>query len=165
MTNIYNTDSFRNSVIKAKITGLFLCLFLLLQVTFFSPEAIAAPFSNMGKQVDKITQDLKTDMAIDKAAGNVKELSRNVRNGRTDKVIDMAANTAKDMGNRAKEFSNDVKDGTKENIDKVQKATKNASNKIGDRTGQVLDKTKDLSEQAGNKLDEVVDSVKGFLGQ
>jgi len=182
MNIVNNVDSLNALIAKAKsglkksflsTFGVLVALVLVLQVTFFNSEAIAAPF---GKQVEGV----KVDIAIDKAAGTVKEISRDLRDGRTDKVIDKVADTTKEIsketGNRAKELAKNVKDGTKENISKVEGATKNAKNDIGDgvekakdavgdRTGEALDNTKDLSEKSGNKVDEIVDSVKGFLGQ
>jgi hypothetical protein len=176
MSDITNkTKSFNNLVITVRNNlkkrfiftfGGMLVLFLMLQVTFFSSEAIAAPF---GKQIDKMTQGVKTDMAIDKFAGNTKEIARDLRDGNTDKVIDKVADTTKG-------FAKDVTNGTKNNIGKAKNAAKNAKNDIGegvekakqtagDRTGDALDKTQELSQKSENKTEGIIDSVKDFLGQ
>jgi gas vesicle protein len=165
-----------NGVKKSFLSIMGLALVLMLQVTFFGSEAIASPFSGIGNQVDKMTQGVKTDMAIDKAAGITKEIGRDLRDGRTDKVIDKVAETSKDFakeaGNRAKELAKNVKDGTKENIGKAKDMAKDAKDNIGDGvdkakevTDEVKDGAKDLPDKAGNKVEEAIDSVKNFLGQ
>ncbi|CAN1210345.1 hypothetical protein TUMEXPCC7403_09130 [Tumidithrix helvetica PCC 7403] len=170
-----------NGVQKVLLLAFGFLLVLMLQVTFFSPRAIASPLANIiGDRVSKVTQGVKTDMAIDKVAGVTKEIGRDLRDGRTDKVIDKVAETSKDFakeaGNRAKDLAKNVKEGTKENIGKAKDVAKDAKGKIGDgvdkakkmagdRADEVKDGTKDLPEKAGNKVDEAIDSVKSFLGQ
>jgi ElaB/YqjD/DUF883 family membrane-anchored ribosome-binding protein len=178
-----------NSPVTAVLNGvkkglLFACGFALvfmLQVTFFSSGAIASPLANIfGDQVDKVTQGVKTDMAIDKAAGITKEIGRDLRDGRTDKVIDKLADTSKDFAKeaekRAKDLAKNVKEGTKENIGKAKDMAKDAKGKVGegvektknmvgDRANEVKENTKGLPAEAENKVDGVIDSVKNFLGQ
>ncbi|PZO38456.1 MAG: hypothetical protein DCF19_16155 [Pseudanabaena frigida] len=171
----------RNGIKKSFLSLFGFALVLLLQVAFFSSEAIASPLAGLfGNKVDEMTQGVKTDMAIDKAAGITKEIGRDLRDGRTDKVIDKLADTSKDFakeaGKRTKELAKNVKEGTKENIGKAKDVAKDAKDKIGDgvdkakemasdRTGEVKDAAKDLPDKAGNKVDEAIDSVKNFLGQ
>ena len=157
---VVNVVEFITSGIKKSLllmTGF--ALVVMLQVTCFSSEAIASPIAGFfGKQVDKVTEGVKTDMAIDKAANATKEISRDLRDGRTDKVIDKIADTtkefAKDADKRAKELAKNVKAGTKDNIDKAKDMAKDAKNNV-----------KDLPDQANDKADEAIDSVKNFLGQ
>ena len=181
--NDFNTPvtAVLDGVKKGLLFAVGFALVCILQVTFFSSGAIASPLANIfGDQVDKVTQGVKTDMAIDKAAGITKEIGRDLRDGRTDKVIDKVAETSKDFakeaGKRTKELAKNVKEGTKENIGKANDVAKDAKDKIGngvdkakdiasDRTNEVKDGAKDLPEKAGNKVDEAIDSVKNFLGQ
>lgn len=155
-----------NSPITAVLNGvkkglLFTCgfaLVLLLQATFFSPQAIASPLAGFfGNKVEEVTQDVKTDMAINKAAGNTKDF-------------------AKQAEKRAKELANNVKEGTKENIDKAKDMAKDATGAIGkgvektkemigDRANEVKENTKDLPNQAQEGAEGVIESVKNFLGQ
>jgi len=191
MTHIldkHKSDHF-NTPLPALLDGvkkglLFACgfaLVLMLQATFFSSGAIASPLAGLfGNKVEEITQGVKTDMAIDKAAGITKEIGRDLRDGRTDKVIDKLADTSKDFakeaGKRTKDLAKNVKEGTKENIGKAKEVAKDAKDKIGDgvdkakemasdRTNEVKDGAKDLPDKAGSKVDEAIDSVKDFLGQ
>ncbi len=170
-----------NGVKKGLLFAIGFAVVLMLQVNFFSSGASASPLAGMfGNKVDEMTQGVKTDMAIDKAAGITKEIGRDLRDGRTDKVIDKLADTSKDFakeaGNRAKELAKNVKEGTKENLGKAKEVAKEAKAKIGDgvdsakemagdRTNELKDGAKDLPEKAGNKVDEAIDSVKNFLGQ
>lgn len=163
---------------------LFACSFALvvmLQVTFFGSGAIASPLANIfGDQVDKVTQGVKTDIAIDKAAGTAKEIGRDLRDGRTDKVIDKLADTSKSLAKeaekRSKELAKNVKEGTKENLGKAKDLTKDAKGKIGEgveKTGQVMEDgtdgvkegTKDLPEKVGNTVERGIDSVTDFIDQ
>jgi len=158
---------------------LFACVFalvLMLQVTFFSCGAIASPLASIGSQVDKMTQGIKTDMAIDKAAGTVKEIGRDLRDGRTDKVIDKLADTSKDFAKeaekRAKDLAKNVKEDTKENIGKgkdakgkIGEGVEKTKEMVGDSADEVEENTKDLPDKAENKVEGVIDSVKNFLGQ
>jgi ElaB/YqjD/DUF883 family membrane-anchored ribosome-binding protein len=178
-------DTSVTAVLNGIKKGLFFAcsfsLVLMLQVTFFSSGAIASPLANIfGDQVDKVTQGVKTDMAIDKAAGITKEIGRDLRDGRTDKVIDKLADTSKDFAKeaekRAKDLAKNMKEGTKENIGKAKDMAQDAKGKIGegvdkakdmasDRTDEVKNGAKDLPEKAGNKVDQTIDSVTNFLGQ
>jgi hypothetical protein len=172
--------AFLNGVKKGILFAFGFALVLMLQVTFFGSVAISSPLASIGSQFDKMTQGVKTDMAIDRAAGATKEVSRDFRDGRADKVIDKVAETskglAKDAGNRAKELAKDVKNGTKENLGKAKNAAQNAKSNIdngvdrakeiaSDRTSEFKNGAKDFPEKAGNKVDEAIDSVKTFLGQ
>lgn len=169
-----------NGVKKSFLSIVGLALVLMLQITFFGSEAIASPFDGIGNQIDKMTQGVKTDMAIDKVSGTTKEIGRDLRDGRADKVIDKIAETskglAKDTGNRTKELAKNVKDATKNNIGKAKNMAKDAKSDIGDgvdkakevvgdRTDEMKNGTKDLREKAGNKVDDAIGSVKNFLGQ
>jgi ElaB/YqjD/DUF883 family membrane-anchored ribosome-binding protein len=138
-------------------------------------------------QIDKVTQGMNTDKVIDKVAGGMKEVSRDLRDGRPDKLIDKAAGTAKDFtknaGNQAKELAKNTEDATKnagnkakklakntgnvvkEDVDNVRDTATKAKSSVGDRTGEALDQTKNLTKKADNSVGDMIDSVKGFLGQ
>jgi molecular chaperone DnaK (HSP70) len=180
--NTFNTPvtAVLNGVKKGLLFAFGFALVLMLQVTFFSSGAIASPLASFGGQVDKMTQGVKTDIAIDKAAGITKEIGRDLRDGRTDKVIDKLADTSKDFAkeakNRTKDLAKNVKEGTKENMGKAKDMAKDAKNAIGDgvektkemagdRADELKANTKDLPDKAGNKVEEAIDSVKNFLGQ
>ena len=170
-----------NGLRKGFLSVFGFALILMLQVAFFSPEAIASPLAGLfGNKVDQMTQRVKTDMAIDKATGITKEVSRDIRDGKTDKVIDKIADTSKDLAkqaeNRAKELAKNVKEGAKENTGKAKGVAKDAKDKIGngvdkakemasDQTDEIKDGAKNLSEKAGNKVDQAIDSVKDFVKQ
>lgn len=144
---------------------------LLLQ---FNPSAaIANPITN---QIDKITQGVNTDKVIDKVAGGMKEVSRDLRDGRPDKLIDKGAEAAKDftknagdaaedIGDRAKNLAKNTGDATRDGVDNVKDMATKAKNTLGDRTGEALDQTKNLSKKTDNAVGEIIDSVKDFLGQ
>ncbi len=191
MIHILNNDKANhfNSPVTAVLNGvkkglLFACgfaLVLMMQVTFFSSQAIASPLAGFfGDKVEEVTQGVKTDMAIDKAAGITKEISRDLRDGRTDKVIDKLAGTSKDLAKEAekgaKDLAKNVKEGTKENLGKAKNMAKDASGAIGegvektkqmagDRANEVKENTKGLPNEVENNVDGVIDSVKNFLGQ
>ena len=133
-----------------------LVLFLGLQATFFSTAAIAAPF---GKQIEKMTEGVKTDMAIDKVAGTTKQIGRDLRDGRTDKVIDTVSDTTKDiskeLGNRAKDVAKDVKKGTKENLGKAKDVAKD----VKKGTKENLGKAKNVAKDATNNMNDMGDNV------
>lgn len=123
------------------IKNIFLSLFgfalvLLLQISFFSSEAIASPLAGLfGNKVSETTQSVKTDRAIDKVTNSTKE----------------------NIG-KAKEVAKDVKDKIGDGVDKAKAMA-------SDRTNAMKNGVKDLPEKAGNKVDEAIDSVKGFLGK
>ena len=170
-----------NGLRKGFLSVFGFALISLLQVAFFSPEAIASPMAGLfGNKVDEMTQGVKTDMAIDKATGITKEISRDIRDGRTDKVIDKIADTSKDLAkqaeNRTKELAKNVKEGAKESTGKAKGVAKDAKDKIGDgvdkakemasdQTDEIKDRAKNLPEKAGNKIDQAIDSVKNFVRQ
>ncbi|MBD2188457.1 hypothetical protein [Pseudanabaena mucicola] len=107
-----------------------------MQVTFFSPEAIASPLAGLfGNKVSETTQGMKTDRAIDQVTDSTKE----------------------NIG-KAKEVAKDVKDKIGDGVDK-------AKSMASDRTNAMKNGAKDLPEKAGNKVDEAIDSVKEFLGK
>lgn len=179
--NNFNTPvvAVLNGVKKGLLLAVGFALVWMLQVAFFSSGAIASPLASLGNQVDKMTQGVKTDMAIDKVAGTVKDIGRDLRDGRTDKVIDKVADTSKDFakeaGNRAKDLAKNVKEGTKENMGKAKEVAKDAKDKIGngvdkakdmasDTTNEVKDGAKNLPD-GGNQVNNAIDSVKNFLGQ
>jgi ElaB/YqjD/DUF883 family membrane-anchored ribosome-binding protein len=141
-----------NSTKKSLFFACVFALVLMLQVTFFSLNAIASPLASIGSQVDKMTQGVKTDMAIDKAAGITKEIGRDLRDGRTDKVIDKLADTSKDFAKeaekRAKDLAKNAEKGTKENIGKANDMAKDAKGKMDEG----VEKTK---KTVGDRADEV----------
>ena len=111
-------------------------LILLLQVAFFSSEAIASPLAGLfGNKAEEVTQGIKTDRAIDKAVAGTKE----------------------NIG-KAKDMAKDVKTKIDDGVDK-------AKTMAGDRANDMKNGAKDLPEKAGNKVDDAIDSVKNFLGQ
>lgn len=137
------------SLLDAGKKGLLLAfgftLVLILQLTFFSSEAIASPLAGLfGSRVEDVKTDITT---INKEAGNqAKELAKNVKEGTKDNI------------GKAKEVAKDTKDKIGDGVDKVKEMA-------SDRTDAVKDGAKDLQENAGNKVDEAIDSVKNFLGQ
>lgn len=181
--NHFNTpvNAVLNGVKKGVLFACGFALVLMLQVAFSSSQAIASPLASLfGNKVEEITQGVKTDMAIDKAAGITKEIGRDLRDGRTDKVIDKLADTSKEFAKeaekRTKELAKNVKEGTKENLGKAKDMAKGTTDKIGegvektkkmvgDRANEVKDGAKDLPEKAGNQVDGAINSVKNFLGQ
>ena len=147
-----------NGLRKGFLSVFGFALISLLQVAFFSPEAIASPMAGLfGNKVNEITQGVKTDMPIDKAEDTSKDL-------------------AKQAGNRAKELAKNVKEGAKESTGKVKGVAKDAKDKIGDgvdkakemasdQTDEVKNGAKNLPKKAGNKVDQAIDSVKDFVRQ
>lgn len=170
-----------NNVRKGILFACGFALVLMMQATFFSSDAIASPLAGLfGNKVDEMTQGVKTDMAIDKAAGITKEIGRDLRDGRTDKVIDKLADTSKEFAKgaekRAKDLAKNVKEGTKENLGKAKDVAKDATGKIGegvektkevvgDRANEVKENTKGLPDKVEEETEGVIDSVKNFLGQ
>jgi len=177
--NHFNTSATAvlNGVKKGFLFAFGFALVLMLQVTFFSCDAIAAPLANMvGDQVNKVTQGVKTDMMIDKAAGITKEIGRDLRDGRTDRVIEKLADTSKDFTKEAEKRAKDLAKGAKDNIDKAKDMSKDAKSKIGvgvektkemagNRADRVKENTRDLPDKVEEKTEGIIDSVKNFLGQ
>lgn len=141
-----SANDFNTSVIAVlngvKIGLLFavgFALVCILQVTFFSSQAIASSLANI-----KLAETSKE--FAKEAENRTKKLAKNVKEG-TKTNID-----------KAKDVANDTKDKIGDGVNK-------AKTMAGDRTNEVKDGAKDLPEKAGNKVDEAIDSVKNFLGQ
>ena len=73
-------------------------------------------------------------------------------------IVEKSQNAAKDAGDRAREIAKNVKQDTENNFNK-------AKNMASDRANQIKNDAKDLPESAGNKVEEMIDSVKNFLGK
>jgi len=172
--NLFSTSAAAvlNSIRKGILFACGFALVLMMQVTFFSSDAIASPIAGIfGNKVDEMTQGIKTDMAIDKAANITKEIGRDLRDGKTDKVIDKLADTskkiAKEAEKRAKDLAKNVKEGTKENLgkakdasDRIGEGVDKAKEMVGDHANDVKDGAKGLPDKAEEATDGLVDSVK-----
>ncbi len=121
-------DSFSNLVNEIRVTlrnGLkksFLSLFgfaliLLLQVAFFSSEAIASPLANI--KLADTSQDFAKE-----AGDRTKELAKNVKEG-TKANIDKAKNVAKNSKDKAKNATKDLPEKAGNKVDEAIDSVKN----------------------------------------
>ena len=169
----FKTSALQN--LKKKVIlafGVVFVIFTALQVTFLTPDAIAAPF---GKQIEKMTEDGKTDKVIDNVSNTAKDISKESGNRAKSVAKDVEKGTKENL-DKAENAVENLKEGTKQNIGRAQNATKNvkndikgsvddAKNRAGDRTGEALDKTKELSNKADNGVNGIINSVKEFFGK
>jgi hypothetical protein len=135
MTQPLNNGNSNHSItsVMTKLNGLKkglsfafgLALALMLQVTFFSSGAIASPLANIfGDQVDKVTQGVKTDMEIDKAAGITKDLIKNAK-GKIDEGVEKTKKMAGDRANEVKENTKNLPDQAGNKVEEAIDSVKN----------------------------------------